>query len=190
MPISALDIILMVPLLILFVTGFKRGLVDSVIGLLGQVLAIFIAFTYMYFLADIMYRYFNTDSAWVPLLSFVTLYLIVIAMVKLLIRLAESALEFAKLSFFNMLAGGIFGVLKAALVMSVLLIFLGTFNQPDERTRKDSLLYPYILPVAPKSYDILAKIYPGVVSFTEQAGNYLKNIDLLQSIKGAGSDQH
>ena len=55
------------------------------------------------------------------------------------------------LGFLNRLAGGVFGVLKAALVMSVILYFINGFNPGliKSEVRKNSILYEPIESIVP-----------------------------------------
>ena len=182
MPIGLLDILIAIPILIFFLSGFKNGLIEEALGLLGQIIAIFFAFTYMSEFAEYWEKFYTIESTWIPFLSFVVIYIGIILVVKLIIKFLNSLIKFANLSVVNLIFGGLFSGLKGVLLVSVFLIILGVFNQPKEEYRESSLAYEYILPIAPKVYNVLAYIYPGVQNFADQTDQYFKENDFLNII--------
>jgi len=83
----------------------------------------------------------------------------------------------ALLSVPNRVLGLVFGVLKSSLFVSVFFILLLGLGQPKEETRNDSLLYPYIMMVAPAAYNAIGNIYPGSESFTDTVRRALEDFD-------------
>lgn len=175
MPFNAVDIIILIPLLAMALKGLKNGLIHEFFALFGQAAAIFLGFTYIDTAGQILIGYIGMSGPWVPLFAFIAIYAIVMIIVYILIKVFNAAVQLAFLSGFNMIAGALFGMYKAALVFSVVLILLMGFNVPDEKTREGSLLYSYILPIAPGTYNAIAVVYPGVSSFREDVGAYLDN---------------
>jgi len=177
-----LDIVIAVPILIFFITGLKNGFIEEAFGLIGQIIAIFLAFTYMSEFAAYWERFYNMESPWIPFFSFIILYIGIIIVVKLIIKFLNSLIKLANLSIVNLIFGGIFSGLKGALLVSVVLIILGVVNQPNQEYRDTSLLYEYVLPIAPKVYNVMARIYPGVQSFAEQTDQYFIESDFIKII--------
>ncbi len=173
MPVNLLDIILAVPLIAMAIKGLKNGFVHEVFSLLGQIIAIFLAFTYMDVVGNIIIGFLGISNAWIPLLGFVALYLVIIILVNLLIKVLNAMIKFVYLSNLNMIAGAIFSTFKAVLVISVIFLLFRAFDLPNDQTRESSLLYRYIAPVAPVTYNVVANVYPGVTSFAEEAGTYI-----------------
>lgn len=58
------------------------------------------------------------------------------------------------------LLGLAFGILKGLIVASLILIFLKSFNLISENNMKESVLYPYVNNVAPKTYDAISNVIP------------------------------
>ena len=58
------------------------------------------------------------------------------------------------------LFGTLFGILKGLIVVSLILIFLKSFNFISEDTVKASVLYPYVYDTAPKTYNAITDIVP------------------------------
>ncbi len=178
MPLHALDIIIALPILIFFVAGLKNGFIEEVVGLIGQIIAIFIAFTYMSEVSVFWEEFYNIESSWIPFFSFIAIYLAAIIVVKLIIKLMESLLKVAKLSIVNHFFGGVFSGLKGAILVSTFLVILSVLGQPRQEYTQNSLLYSYILPIAPTTYNYLSRVIPGADDFQEQLGEYFKNLDV------------
>lgn len=173
MPVNLFDVILVLPIVAMGLKGLKNGLIHEFLTLTGTFFAIFISFTYMDDLGNVLAFYSGSSSAWVPVISFVMIYFVAIVLLNIVIKALNAFITFAHLSTLNLLTGSLFSAYKGALILSVILLFMAGFNLPKDDVKNDSLLYPYVFPVAPMSYDFVAKIYPGVDSFAEQAGTFI-----------------
>lgn len=184
MPVNALDIIIALPILIFFVAGLKNGFIEEVVGLIGQIIAIFLAFTYMSDVSLFWEEFYNIESSWIPFFSFIAIYLVALIVVKLIIKLMESIIKFAKLSMINHFFGGVFSGLKGAILVSTFLVILSVLGQPRQEYTQNSLLYSYILPIAPTTYNYISRVLPGVGDFQEQLGEYFKDLDVTAILTG------
>lgn len=184
MPVNALDIIIALPILIFFIAGLKNGFIEEVVGLIGQIIAIFLAFTYMSDVSLFWEEFYNIESSWIPFFSFIAIYLVALIVVKLIIKLMESIIKFAKLSMINHFFGGVFSGLKGAILVSTFLVILSVLGQPRQEYTQNSLLYSYILPIAPTTYNYISRVLPGVGDFQEQLGEYFKDLDVTAILTG------
>lgn len=187
MPVNALDIIIALPILIFFLTGLKNGFIEEAVGLLGQIIALFLAFTYMSDFSVFWEEFYDIESPWIPFFSFIAIYLVALIVVKLIIKLMESIIKFAKLSLINHFFGGVFSGLKGAILVSAFLVILGVLGQPRQDYTQNSLLYSYILPIAPTTYNYISRVIPGVGEFQEQLGDYFKDLDVTHILTGQES---
>jgi membrane protein required for colicin V production len=179
MPINSLDIIIVIPILIFFFSGIRNGFIEEAVGLIGQILAIFLSFTYVNEFSQFWESYYDVESAWIPFFSFIALYILIILIVKVLIKLMESVIKMVNLSTINHVFGGLFSAAKGALIVSAFLVLISVFGQPTQKYTTDSVLYTYVLPVAPKMYDVLSIVYPGASKFKEQVGEYFEHLNVL-----------
>jgi membrane protein required for colicin V production len=173
MSFSYVDIIIALPLAYWLIKGLKNGFAHEFLGLLGQILAIFLAFTYMEPMGAILIGYIKMSGAAVPLVAFILIYIIFMILVHLLIKVINRFVEVIFLSTFNKILGAFFSTFKAALVLSVVFILLAGLDTPKKESRDDSMLYSYVLPIAPATYNLVAFLWPGVSSFTDQAGDFI-----------------
>lgn len=169
---NLLDLIILVPLLLFAFRGFKTGLVRELFGVAGLVLAVFFAFQYMGELSVYLRVQLETEIAFVPYFSFGIIFLLVMLAIQILIYFVEGVLKITFLSLPNRLFGSAFGALKVGLVISVILLLFSGFSLPEDEVITESVFYPYIINLAPETYNTVAKIYPG-------ASNYLDAVQGL-----------
>lgn len=157
---NLLDGIILIPLLFAGFQGFRNGLMREVIGLVGVVLSLFLAFRYLDETSHAVSQVITISETYLPIIAFALLFLSLLAGVQALIYVLEKILKLALLSVPNRLLGLAFSVLKSSLFISAFLILLAHFDLPDKDMREGSMLYGYVLPVAPGAYDALATVYP------------------------------
>lgn len=143
-----LDWALLAILAIAAVRGFFRGFVVELASLLGIVLGIWAAS-----------RYNEQVAAWVGLgpdrevVSFAITFLAVIVVVHLLAKLITKAMDLAMLSLPNKVAGTVFGMVRSAFILSVLLNLLlartGGKELLSQSTVQGSVLYGPLRAFAP-----------------------------------------
>ncbi|MEX0780055.1 MAG: CvpA family protein [Balneolales bacterium] len=172
---NLLDIIILAPLLLFAFQGYRNGLIRELLGAVGLILAIFFSFQYMADLSAYLIVQMDTDSAFVPYFSFGIIFLLVLLAVQIVIYLIEGILRITFLSLPNRLLGSLFSALKAGLVISIILLLFSGFNLPEEKVVSDSLFYPYIIQLAPETYNTLAKIYPGATNYIDAVQNIWEN---------------
>jgi len=170
MPISILDIVLLVPLVWFTYKGFSKGLIIELATLVGLLLGIYIAGNFSYYTADFLRDKFDFHSQYMNIISFTLTFIGVVILVMIFGKSLEKVVNLLMLSFINKLAGALFGLLKVAFVLSILIFILSSFgiekNIIDKDMQEESYLYepvksiaPFVFPmVKENSVDIFDKI--------------------------------
>jgi membrane protein required for colicin V production len=125
-----LDIIIAIPLLWGAYRGFMRGLVFEIAMLIGLVLGIYLAFKFSVLFEGVTAKYITDSQSFLPYASFLLVFSLVILIMVLLAKLLERILKIGKLDTVNKVAGSVFGLIKYALVVSIV---LALFRPVDER---------------------------------------------------------
>jgi len=143
-----LDIVLLVALGFGAFRGFRNGFIIELCSLLGLLLGIWGAV-----------HFSNRVAVWLGpsenkiALAFLVTFVAVVVLVALLGRALTKAIDLAQLTLPNKVTGIIFGVLRMAFLLSVLLnvgpIRSGGRTIPDARTCEGSALYAPLRSVAP-----------------------------------------
>ena len=166
---SLLDLGILATLTLFAIFGFRNGIVRELFTIIGLVVAIYIAFRYMEDAAMWLSGMTGqTLSAEVTLVTGLILFTITFILFLLLAFLIRRLLEAIYLNIINRILGSAFGAVKAGIAISAILLLLGMFGVPDEETRRESILYPHILKVAPAAYNLIAGVLPGAGEFMEQ----------------------
>ncbi len=161
---NLLDLFILLPICYFAYKGFVSGFIKEVLGIVGIIAAVFIAFQYMKPVSNIISPLFDSpDNA--TIVAGIFLFISVIIITQLFAYASKRFLELLNINFINRLAGLIFGFLKSGIVVSAMLLLLAGFNMPAEETREESLTYPMVLVLAPAAYNIVATVIPGIDSF-------------------------
>jgi membrane protein required for colicin V production len=153
--------------------GFTKGFIIEVATLVAFGLAVWSGIKFSDFLSEWMKNYFHWTTKYLPIISFAVIFIGILILVFALAKLIQRFAKAVALGFVNKLAGGIFGMLKFGLILSVLIFVLNAIEKsisfiPTE-TKHSSLLYepvgkiaPLIIPGLKESK--LEKIIPDSVS--------------------------
>lgn len=159
MTINLLDIILLVPLLWFGYNGYKKGLIIEITSLAAFILGLFFAFYFSNFTARILKQYFTIDEKYMAAISFIVTFIGVLFIVLALGKILEKFIDILLLGFVNKLAGAVFGVLKGALFLSILIFVINYFNLSHtiikQEAIKKSIFYKPVESIAPALYSWL-----------------------------------
>lgn len=146
-----LDYIIIVIILIGFLLGFKDGLVRKIIGLLGFILGIVLAFQFSGTVGKLLIRFFNNDEYLPSVIAGILIFLIVILIATIIKRIVH---PFDKVNrLINQVLGGAIGAVQIIYFMSALFLFLNIFGFPKTEQRNNSFSYNFVLNLIPKTID-------------------------------------
>ncbi len=172
---NALDVVVLLVLALFAFRGFKNGFIKEVLGLVGIIAACFIAFHYMGSLSEFLANHISVNPKYIPYFSAIVLFLGTLIVVELIIVFLTKLLQAVALGLPNRILGLVLSVIKAGVIISVILLVLAGFNEPSERYQKESLIYPYVMMMAPAAYDVIAWVFPGVKSFEKTIQDTISN---------------
>lgn len=156
---NIIDIIIAVALIFAFYKGFTKGLFVEVASLVALVGGVFVAVHFSFFVADILSERVSWDENYISIASFAITFAGFVVAISMLGKALTKIADFAALGFVNKLFGGVFGLLKSALIMSVLLVFFTKANQTvrivDQETLNNSTLYQPIKNIVPYMFPTL-----------------------------------
>ena len=159
MPISMLDIILIVPIAWFTYKGFSKGLIIELATLIALLLGVYIAGNFSYYTADLLRDSFDFHSKYMSIISFSLTFIAVVFLVMLFGKSLEKVVNMLMLSFVNKLAGAAFGLLKITFVLSILIFILTTFGLEDRLVDKEvqakSYLYEPVKSIAPFVFPVV-----------------------------------
>jgi membrane protein required for colicin V production len=148
-----LDIILIILLGLGLIRGFTNGLVRELTSLAALILGIFGAIKFSDLTSSLLIEHFNLSGNYLPVLSFAITFVVIIIAVHFVGDMLDKFSKIPVLSMVNRLAGMVFGLLKTALIVSILLVILGALDKragflPKDKIA-DSFLYEPVYNLAP-----------------------------------------
>lgn len=156
-----IDLVVLVFLALGLLKGFKRGLVRELFSLMGAILAIIVAYHSYQTLALVLLENYQLSTWQAQAISFVALLLGISLLGAFFGYVWSKALSYTPFSVLDHIGGAAFGVFKVAVVVLIVLIFLGAANISFVDTMLDeSVVVQQIGVLLPFVYDYLDAYWP------------------------------
>ena len=158
---SIIDIVLGALLLFGLIRGAMKGLFVEVASLVALVLGVYGAIHFSYFAAELLEAKVDWNEKTINIVAFAITFVIIVLAISLAGKALTKLADFAALGIINKLAGGLFGALKIALILSVLLIVFNKMNNTlpfmEKEDLEESMLYKPVKSLAPMIFPNLIK---------------------------------
>ena len=122
------DIIIILILVTALIFGIKKGIIRQVFGLLALFLGVYCAFKFSYWAGDYIVQWFHTGESLTQGIAFAITFTVVVLVVILFGKFVARLISLAALGIFDRILGGIFGVLKFACIICILLYIAKHFD--------------------------------------------------------------
>ncbi len=165
---TALDGLLLLLLGGGMVQGYASGFFKQVASIAGMVVGLAFGLALMTEAGMAVARSLGVSPRVAPVVGFMLVFGVVQLGMFALARVAEGVLGIFKLGVLNRLTGAALGGLKAALLISILLIPLGMVGVPRAATREASRLYAPIAATMPFVWGHAARYIPRIDGLREQ----------------------
>lgn len=123
-----LDIIIGLLLAYGLYKGLRNGLFVELASIVALIAGIYGAIRFSYIAAGYLSTRLEWDERYIKLTAFVITFILIVFAVHLLGKTLTRIADFAMLGFLNKLAGGVFGVVKVAVILGALLVFFDRAN--------------------------------------------------------------
>ncbi|MBU1098156.1 MAG: hypothetical protein CVV23_14100 [Ignavibacteriae bacterium HGW-Ignavibacteriae-2] len=165
-----IDYIILAVIIIGFILGYKDGLVRKIIGILGFILGIILAFQFSKSISSYVSPLLNDELYLAEIVSGFLIFSLTIFIFAILKRVIH---PFDKVNrFVNQLLGGFAGSIQIIFLISAFLLLLNLFDAPNQQTKNESILYNKTYSVIPKTIDL-------ILGNRTNAQNYI--IDFIES---------
>jgi len=159
---NTFDIIISALLLFGFIRGFFKGLFVEIASLVALIAGVYGAIHFSYFVGNYLADKVSWDEKYVTIISFAITFAVIVISIALVGKIFTKIADFASLGLVNKLFGGLFGLLKVALILSVILLVFSKLNTnipffPDEQ-KENAILYEPVKKLAPSLFPSFIKI--------------------------------
>ena len=135
-----LDIVIVIPLLYGMIKGFSNGLIKEITGLLGLFIGVYIAINFSSYLNPKVTEFLKGHEKIVPIISFAVLFIVSVISIKILGYIIDQFAKAIALGFVSRLLGGVFGLLKIVVILSILFSLTREYKLIDRQTQENSIL--------------------------------------------------
>lgn len=158
---SIIDIIIIVPLVIGAIAGFRKGFIMEVVSLLALILAVIGGFHFLHWGISMLQEHFELSGKFLPFLSFVLIFVAIVLLVNAVGKVLKKIIHMAFLGGVDKAAGALLGGLKWVFFLSLVIWAFQVFGvEVPEHLREKSMLYGYVVGVAPTFVDLFGYIIP------------------------------
>jgi membrane protein required for colicin V production len=180
-----LDILILIPLLYGAYNGFKRGLLLEIIAVVASVAGFLFGLRFLGWGLNFLKPYLG-DSQFLPYLGFAMVFFPVVLLINRLGWMLRKSLRYSLLGNFDSMAGAIVGIFSWGLGVSTFLMLANYVKAIPPAAKKDTVVYPVVLPLAPTVMSKVSKILPmggDVVQYVKKAvQNYNKDQSPKQNL--------
>jgi membrane protein required for colicin V production len=164
--------------------GYKKGLLLTIVGLIGFVLAIILGVYFMEPMSVWLAQHLDNLSFAFPVFAFLIVFGLTMLLVGVAGWILKAMVHMILLGSLDSIGGAILGIAKAAFFISLFMWLCGLF---DLRIPKDwsaeSQVLPYVEPMAPAVIWVLEPIIPKV-------GELQKTIEgIVDGFRNAAADR-
>lgn len=151
---NVVDIVLVILIVGAAINGFVKGFFVELASIASLILGIWAAVEFSGFVQQWLSKYLTWSHDSMRLAAFILIFVFVVILVHLIATLTEKFVKAIALSIFSRLAGAIFGALKAAFILSILMIIISkienfTITIIPEKAKAESRFYGPIENMAP-----------------------------------------
>ena len=158
---SIFDIVLIGLLAFGAFKGYRKGFLLEAVAILSFVLAIIGGFKLLHWVMSLLDERFEINGELLPYISFILIFIAIVIAVNFIGKFLKKILDMTLLGSIDNLAGALLAVLKWAFGISIVLWLSNSFGISLQGSwTEGSLLYPYLLTLAPQLVDIISQVMP------------------------------
>ena len=156
--------------------GLQKGLIVAVFSLVAFIVGLAAAIKLSAVVAVYLKDSVNVSAQWLPVLSFLAVFIAVVVLIRMAAKLIEASVEVAMMGWANKIGGAFFYMVLYTILLSVALFFLVQLNIISEKTIKESVTYDYIQPWGPFVIDGIGKWIPVFKDLFTQLEDFFGNL--------------
>lgn len=155
-----IDLLFAILIVLAIFKGYSRGLIVGLFSLVVVIIGLAAAMKLSTVAAGYIGKAVKISDAWMPVISFAIVFIIVVLLVRLGANAIEKTVELVMLGWLNKIGGIVLYVIIYTTVFSVLLFYAGQMKLLQPETIQQSITYSYIQPWGPKAINGLGTIIP------------------------------
>ena len=151
-----LDIIIGTILIIFGIMGLIKGVINEVASLVALIIGLYGMFYFSDITASWLKNIIDIKPEYIATISFLLTFMILVLVIVLLGKLLSKIVKSLSLGWLDKMGGLVFGILKGALITSLIILLLNVLNisgNIPQKDRDESFLYKPVENTAPYLYN-------------------------------------
>jgi len=156
--------------------GFSNGFVKEIAALAALVVGVWGAFKFSSFTAQTLYDFFDISGKYTDIIAFIITFVLIIIAIHFIGIVIDKFVNAFTLGLLNKLFGAAFGLLKSALILSVIFFIFNTVDAKKPFLPKGAINQSKLYnPIS----DIVPTIFFGEKSLKQNLDKLKKNSDVI-----------
>ncbi len=171
-----IDLAYLFVLIMAALKGIQRGFIVGIFSLVAFIVGLAAALKLSSVVAVRMGESTGISARWLPVISFLAVFIGVVLLVNVGAKIIEKAVEMMMLGIVNRIAGVVLYVLLHTIIFSILLFYATQLGWIGDQTIRDSRVYGWVQPVGPLVIDGLGKLFPMFSDLFEQLKEFFQKV--------------
>lgn len=155
-----IDIVVAVLLVIACLRGYQRGLVVALFSVIAYIIGLAAALKLSAAVAGYLEGSVNISSRWMPFISFIIVFIIVVLLIRLGAKMVEKSLQLVLLGWLNRLGGIVFYLALYLIIFSIFLFYAEQLQLVKPSMIQSSQTYSFVQPWGPKVINGFGAVIP------------------------------
>ena len=162
---NVLDIVLGILLLIGFIRGFQKGFIIELSGIIALILGIYGGLEYGYLAESYLEKWTDWSSSNIEITGFFVMFILILLGVSILAKLLTTIIHAIALGLINLIFGAVFGVVKTALILFILLLIFEYINANGRFISETKLIDSVIISII---REVSSTLIPSLEEFLKE----------------------
>ncbi len=171
-----IDLIFAVIVILAIFKGYRRGLIIGIFSFVAVIIGLAAAVKLSVIVAHLLSDSVNISQRWLPVISFILVFIVVVLLVRLGANLIQRSLEVAMLGWLNRLGGIVFYLAIYIAVFSVLLFYAEKVRLISEDAMTKSATYYFLSPIGPRAINFLGVLVPFFQNMFQELTKFFEGI--------------
>lgn len=171
-----IDLIFAILVVLAIIQGFRRGLIIAIFSFIAIFIGLAAAIKLSAVVAEHLSNSTKISGKWLPIISFIVVFVLVIILVRLGAKLLEKTVKLITLGWLNRLGGIIFYLAIYLIIYSIVLFYANEMKFFSAKTVEASKTFSLIEPLGPKAIDALGSLIPFFKNMFSDLENFFAKI--------------
>lgn len=155
-----IDAVFALLILLACIKGYRKGLIIALFSIIAFIVGLAAALKLSAVVAAKLSTTISASGKWLPVISFILVFLIVVLLVNLAGKMLQKSVEMVLLGWVNRIGGMILYALLYSIIFSIFLFYAVQLHFIKPETIRASQCYSFLQPLGPAVIDKLGSVIP------------------------------